>query len=488
MASSTVEKEAAFGFLPSMRQDRTYGIVDYTLTQIGFGIAAWSFLVGGWTGLSVKAGTSIWVILLGNALPVFLMLPLARHGGRLGLDTFLTAVTALGHAGAKVFFIIFAVLNLGYTAIVMFMLGESGTVLVEKSGGPAFLQSRQLGAPMFALIVFAVCIFIAYKGPDVIQVFTRVGVSAICLILVGLIIGVLVKYGPGHIFAAQPAEPFEDYRTGVMSAFEWNLGIGFSWLPYIGQWVRLSKTERGAVHGTFLGWGLLLNIAAIFGVFATLAIGFGDPITWILDLGGPWLGVVGILMLMLANTTTCVVLVYTQGLSFKTQFPRLRWGLAVLTIVPAGVLMISPTFYDAFGPFMAYVSFVMSVIAGVLVADYFLRRGRVEVGALYDRGNPHYRYPFGVNPGAVLAIAAGTVVYWLAFNPVTSAAGLPWFRVVGAGLPSFFVAALVYAAAMATVFKRYRALDFEWRRRLAAGDVRAVMLPSGLSATESVQS
>lgn len=482
MNVSKIEKEAMFGFLPSMREDRSYGLVDYTLTQIGFGIAAWSFLTGGWTGLSVKAGASIWVILLGNAFPVLLMLPLAKHGARLGLDTFITAVSALGHVGAKAFFAVFAILNLGYVMIVLFMLGESFTILVKRFGGPEFLQSRTTGAPIFALTFFVLCIYIAYTGPDVIKVFTRWGVTAVLLILTGLIVGVLAKYGLGNVFAAEPAEPFADYHTGVMTAFEWNVGLGFSWLPYIGQWVRLSKTERGAVQGTFLGWGLLLNIAAVFGVFATLSIGFGDPTAWILDIGGPVLGVVGLLMLILANTTTAVILMYTQGLSFKTQFPKWPWGRSVLTILPAGVLMLSPVFYDGYGTFLTYVSFVMSIMAGILVADYLLRRGRVEMGALYDRGNPHYRYPLGINPGAVVALAAGALAYLLAYNPVSGETGL-WFRFFAAGLPSFFVAGVVYAASMATVFAGYRKLDREWRRRVAAGDRGAVMLPSDQIAT-----
>jgi NCS1 family nucleobase:cation symporter-1 len=261
-----------------------------------------------------------------------------------------------------------------------------------------------------------------------------------------------------------------------MSALEWNVGLGFSWLPYIGQWCRLVKSERTAIHGTFLGWGLILNVAAVFGALATLAIGFGDPTDWIVTLGGTFLGVIGLIMLIIANTTSAVVLMYTQALSFKTQFPRWRWGWATATTIPAAVLMLSPSFYDAYGTFLTYVSFIMSIMAGIMVVDYFMRRGRVEVGALYDRGNPHYEFPLGINPSAIVAALAGSAAYWLAYNPVSGESGL-WFAYLAAGVPSFFVAALVYWVGMGTIFARYRKLDREWLARVRSGDVGAVVLP-----------
>lgn len=475
-SGNQIEKEAIFGFLPSMRKDRTYGLLDYTLTQIGFGLAAWCFLIGGWTGTVARASDAIWIILLGNALPVFLMLPLAKHAARRGLDTFLLAVPALGHVGSKIFFVVFAILNLGWITIALFMLGESFIRLVNLTGGPEALQTRTFGAPLFALVFFAFSLFVGFKGPEAIKIFTRWGVAAIMLILVGLIIGVIGKYGFGTVFAAEPTDAFENYHLGVMSGLEWNIGLGFSWLPYIGQWCRLVRSERAAVHGTFLGWGLILNIAAVFGALATLAIGFGDPTDWIVALGGTALGVVGLLMLILANTTSAVILIYTQGLSFKTQFPRWSWGRAVATTIPAALLMLSPSFYDAYGTFLLYVSFIMSIMAGIMVVDYFVRKGRVEVGAIYDRGNPHYRYPLGINPAAIIAAVVGSLAYWLAYNPVSGETGF-WFSYLAAGVPSFFVAGFVYWAGMVTVFSRYRKVDNEWCRRVEAGEIDAVMLP-----------
>ena len=108
-ASLHVEREAQFGFLPTARSERPFGLWDYLAVQVGFGIAAWCFLVGGLTGSVLDAQTAIPVILLGNAFPVFLIAPLALLFARYGVDTFIGVRAALGYRGADIFFLIFAI-------------------------------------------------------------------------------------------------------------------------------------------------------------------------------------------------------------------------------------------------------------------------------------------------------------------------------------------------------------------------------------------
>lgn len=475
MSKNAIEREVHFGFLPSLRRDRHFSLMDFILVQTGFGIAAWCFLVGGLTGTVLEGKYALWVILFGNAIPVLLILPIAKFLARSGLDTFIGSVAALGHRGAQVFFAIFAILNLGWITIALFMLGESAIKIAGHVGLPEFLTTRTTGAPIYAIIAFAASFSIAYAGPIAIKWFTRIGVPAILLILVGLIVVVVGKYGFTKVFESAPVAPYDDFRRSVMSSLEWNVGLGFSWLPYFGQWVRLARSESGAINGTFLGYGLLLNVAGVFGAFTALLVGSLDPTDWMISVGGTAFGLVGLVLLVLANLTSAVVLMYSQALSLKTVFPRASWFKSLATVLPAGFLMLSPAFYDAYGSFLAYVSFIMATFGGILVADYLMRSGKVEIGALYDRGNKHYQYWKGFNPAAVVALAVGTLFYWWTYNPVTDTPG-PLFGYLAAGIPSFFVSAIVYYAAAKTVFSSVYARDREWRARLAAGEDTAVML------------
>lgn len=478
MAEINVQREVEFGFLPTLGRDRLYGWIDFMLVQTGFGIAAWCFLVGGYTGTYIEGKYAIVAILVGNAFPVLMILPYAASTARYGVDTFIGTNAALGFNLSRTLFVIFAILNQGWIVIACFMLGESCIKVAGVFGAPEFLTTRTTGAPIFSIIFYCLGMFIAYKGPVAIKTFARIGVPAIIVILFGLIGFVLLKYGIHKVLDSAPSSPFPTFQESVANSIEVNAGLGFSWLVYLGQWCRLAKQESSAVGGTYLGFGLLLNVAGIFGAFTALLVGSLDPTDWMIGMGGEAFGTFGLVLLVLANLTSSVVLMYSQSLSVKTLFPRFPWKYAILTNLPAATLMFSPTFYDAYNKFLAYVSFIMATFGGVLVADwFFVHRQRFEVGALYDHGSPHYRYWSGWNPAAIIAILAGSGSYWYLYNPVTYVY-TDLFLWLGAGIPSFFVAAITYVIMAKLVFRNLPsyALDRDWRARVDAGDKSAVVV------------
>lgn len=441
-----VEREVRFGFLPALRGDRQFGLWDFLAVQTGFGIAAWCFLVGGYTGSVLSAGPSIGAILFGNAVPVFLIAPLAILFARYGVDTFIGSRAALGYKGSNLFFIIFAILNLGWITIATFMLGESMIRLLGAAGMEGALTSRAVGAPLFAIVAFCVAWVVAYNGPVAIRMFIRIGVPSMILILLGLIFVVLGVHGLEAVFSAAPAEPYDTFSRSLAAAVEWNVGLGFSWLPYIGQWARLAKDEKTAYVGTFLGWGVVLNLAGIFGAFTAILVGSLDPTDWMLNVGGVTFGIVGLAFLVLANLTSATVLIYSQALSMKTIFPTARWLRVCLSTLPAALLMLTPAMYDAYGAFLAYIAFIMAAYGGILVADFlFVKRQQIDVQSLYDTAGGQYAYSGGFNVPAHITLVIAAVFYFWTYNPATDVAG-PLFEYITAGIPTFFIAAGLYMA------------------------------------------
>jgi len=438
-----IKREVHFGFLPALPKDRQFGIWDFIAIQSGFGIAAWCFLVGGLTGTVVNAKAAVPIILFGNAFPVFLIVPLAIFFARYGVDTFIGARSALGYRGSDLFFVLFAVLNLGWITVACFMLGESAIKLANAMGASPFWTARTTGAPIFAIIAFFIAFWVAYKGPVAIKWFTRIGVPAIIAILVGLIGVILFGEGLGTVFSIQASSPYDDVARGYASALEWNVGLGFSWLPYIGQWCRLAKTEKAAFYGTFWGYGVVLNVAGVFGAFTALLVASLDPTDWMIAIGGTSWGLLGLVLLILANTTSAVILIYSQAISLKTVFPTQKWRNAVFTTLPAVFLMLSPVFYDGYGSFLAYVSFIMAAFGGILVVDFFvLRKQKVDLKALYNRGG-NYQFWKGFNPSALISLVLSAVFYFWNYNPLTDRAGI-LFKYISAGIPTYFFAAILY--------------------------------------------
>ncbi len=446
--SQPSQDEAAshFGILPAMSNERPFGLTDYVMMMVGFGIAAWSFLIGGYTGSVLPASQAIPVILFGNAMPVLLLLGLAKFFCRYGVDTFIGARAVLGWFGSKVFLVVFAIINLGWMTMASFMLGESFTTLFAEFNMPGWMTDRSIGAPVFAIGAFLVAWLIAYKGPIAIKLFNRVGVPTIFAIIAGLIFYILWVEGLDKAFSAAPAAPYDDPRRGLMSAIEWNVGLGFSWAAYFGQWCRLAKTEKTAVWGSFIGWGVLLNIAAILGALTALLVGVYDPAKWMISAGGPVFGVLGLILLILANLTSATILVYSQGISMKTMFPQWPWARSIATTLPAMLLMLTPAFYDGYTTFLSYISFIMAAIGAVMVVELvIIRRYKVDMIGMYDRSSSVYGYQNGINYAAYAAIILGGLFYFWTYDPVADAPG-PLFLYVSAGLPTFFMTALFYWA------------------------------------------
>jgi nucleobase:cation symporter-1, NCS1 family len=489
-SSEGVQSEAAFGFLPALKKDRIFGWFDFTLVQTGFGIAAWCFLVGGLTGVTVEGKYAIWVILLGNAIPVLLCLPFALQTARLGVDTFIASNMSLGYAFSKVFFTVFAVLNLGWIAIANFMLGQAAAKICEVFGLPAFFSTRTTGAPFWSIVFIIVALYITYLGPVAIRFLARVGVPAVLAILIWLIIAVVFKYGFHFVWSSEPVSPYTtaaggvDFRRSIVTALEWNVGLGFSWLVYLGQWCRLAKSESGSINGSYLGLGLILNIAGIFGAFTALSVGNLDPPNWMIPTGGNVLGVLGLLLLVAANLFACTHLTYSQALSVKSVIsPKANWTLCIATCLPAIALVVTPGFYDHYQRFLVAIAYLTAVFGGILVADWLLvHRKRAELGALYDHKNPQYRYWRGWNPTAVLAFVGGTASYWIIYNPWTDTPGVGFLGLaLGAGIPTFFIAGILYVALAKTVFRSLYEVDRAWQDVMDRGEF-AVMLPHDLAA------
>ncbi|GBD18575.1 putative allantoin permease [bacterium HR27] len=149
-------------------------------------------------------------------------------------------------------------------------------------------------------------------------------------------------------------------------------------------------------------------------------------------------------MLILANLTSATVLIYSQSLSIKTLFPNWKWLWALLTTIPAALLMLTPTVYDSYTKFLSYVSFIMAAYGGVMVADYvFIQRFHISLRDLYRQHAGRYQYLGGFNWEAYVAILLGGVFYFWTYNPATDRAG-PLFVYLTAGIPTFFLAAAVY--------------------------------------------
>ncbi|GEK32796.1 purine-cytosine permease family protein [Kurthia sibirica] len=448
---SNVNADIAFAYLPTHKKERKMKFFDLLLVQTVIGLSAFGLLSGAYAGSMLTTGDSMIAVLFGNAFPMFLIAPVAIYFAKYGVDTFVGYRSALGYNGGVAFFVLFYCLSLGYSALALFMAGESLSSALKIVHAPAVVSGSG-GATICALLLFVVALLIVIRGPHAIRKFNLFAVPAFFLFLIGLVIAVVFSDHIPALSKLVPIEPFENHTRSFVTALEINVALGFSWLPYLGQYSRLAKSTKSAYQASFYSYGVIVVVAAVVGALAALISGSMYPGDWMNAIMGSKYAIIGLILLTVANLGATLFLMYSFAISFKTMFSKSSWILAVCSLLPTVFLLLNSGFYDAFNIFMSVISFTMASLGGILIADYFfVKKQNISMRDLYNT-NGKYKYWFGFNPSAVVTLLVSYIFYWGIYNPITlEVTGL--FLKISAGIPTFFLSCAVYFICAKFIFR-----------------------------------
>jgi len=458
-----IEREVLFGALPVLGKERIFGFVDYIWLQTAYGVASWAFLVGSLTGLVTPASEAIPLTLLGNSFGLFPCAFYAVIFARYGADQFLLTRAAFGNRGGNLQLAIWIPINYGWIAYAAFLFGQSARKLTPMfwPGIPAWLSEEVPGATIWAIIATAVAAFVTYKGPIWAKWFTRVTTPLMLVILGGLIYYIFAVEGIESVFARPAPEPYETRELSFMNALEWNLGLGFAWAYYWGQWSRLAKTESAALHGPWWGWGPVMCIACVFCALTAIVTGAYDPTDWFVMLGGAEWGAIGLLLFAIANVGSIVLLIYTAAIPIKVAKPRIRWIHASVTIaaLPAIVLFLPEVFYN-YNVFLTLIGCLWTAYGAIIFMDFFAfrkKRGYFtidDIRDMYTMGKKFW-YHGGFNLAAWISFLTSFIVYLGVYDPLTGYVGYfgIGFPYVSGLLLVFGYSAALYWLLMKLIYK-----------------------------------
>jgi len=447
--SEKVREDVYFNLLPTKFEERVWGFWDFLAVQICFGIAAWFFLVGGFTGLVLPAKLAIPVVIFGNQVPLFLMSLLSLFGARYGIEMFLSARPMFGPLGADAWIIIYITSSYGWIAYASFLFGEAAYKFSKILGLPWVISTEVPGAIIWAVIATFIGLYIAYKGPTILKWFMRISALFLMAVLLGLIYYILAIYGVEKIASLPPPAPYMkdnqiDWPHNIASALEWNVGLGFSWAFWYGQYTRLARSESGAYHGTLWGWGILAGIAGVFSALTALIVGSFDPTDWIVALGTIELALIGLLLMAIANITSVAALVYPMSITLRSRLPRVKWKWAVLITSLPAIILENPLTFASYNVYLTYIALLTGIFAGILTGDYLLTRGGYYLRDIYNYKGGRYWYFKGVNPAGAIAAIVATGFYLWTWDPLLGVSHNGLFDKISAGIPTFFVAMFLY--------------------------------------------
>jgi NCS1 family nucleobase:cation symporter-1 len=433
---------------PLLKSERSWGTKELWVVLLVAAAATWCYIIGEYVGyyLNLKMGFAAMTAgsMIGMLLVVLAVVPCAT---RYGIDSIASSKPQFGNRGWVVTVFLQYSSIIGWNCLLLIFFGKSVAQLLATLGWIG--EGSGWVVPVASALACAIVYGVLMRGAT--------GLERVSKILFFFIVGVgawmiymLLTTQGETIAAAVPAYAsgslLWDYTTGI------ELGIVslLSWWPYIGAMVRESPDAHTATLPSMLGMGLPVPLLSVIGLAAILGLQTSDPSAWLVQLGGPLYGAIALLFVIAANLGTAVAGVYATavGLRQVPAFARMSWrSTLLLAIVPVAVvgIFLPDLFFDNFGVFLAFIGVFFAPLCAIQIVDYLiLRRQKIDIRAVYltDPGSA-YGYWAGVNPAAILAMAAGFFTYIYLLDPISYASRSP-YEYLTASLPTAVVGGAVY--------------------------------------------
>ena len=230
------------------------------------------------------------------------------------------------------------------------------------------------------------------------------------------------------------------------------VGITVSWVPYAADYTRFSRTRRGALAGTGIGYFVPDVWLLALGAVLVLSRQLDDPAALPAAVAaGGFAAIVALFALLVTETDEAFANAYSAAVSLQNAVPRAPQALLIVivtAIATAGALVVDMgNYYD----FLLLLGSVFVPLFAVLLADWLANGAHYAPEDVFDA--PAWR------PGLIAAWIAGFALYqWLYptgpgwwIDAVDRLNPPDWG--IGATVPSFLVAFCV-ASVVAVLARR----------------------------------
>ncbi len=438
----------------------------------------------------IREGMSWWqavlTIFLGNVIVIIPMVLNAHAGTRYGIPFPVYCRASFGILGANVPAMLRALVACGWFGIQTWIGGFCIYKVLEvyNPGWTALPAIDGLGinGPQIACFLgfWAVNILIIYLGIESIRFLLNI--KAPLLIMLGLALLAWAVYRAGGLgpILEKPARLTGDqFWAFFFPALTGAVGYWATLSLNIPDFTRYARSQRDQVLGQAVGLPTTMALYSFIGAAVTSAAviiypnvpekDLWEPINLISRFSNPLVLIFSLFALSLATLATNIAAnVVSPANDFAHVAPRyigFRTGGLITGVI--GILIQPWKLYnDPTGYIFTWLigySSLLGAIGGILIADYYIiRKTRLDLAGLYRKDGPYW-YCCGVNPVAVIALAAGIAlcvpgfVYTLTTPPKQDVVKNIWTQVYGyAWFVSLAVSFVVYlSGTMLTGSRRF---------------------------------
>jgi NCS1 family nucleobase:cation symporter-1 len=341
-----------------------------------------------------------------------------------------------------------AVSIIGWNSLLIIFFAKSAVQLSVALGILDLGWRNAALVPVLTVIACAIIFTALRRGATGVSMVSNILVAHV---FIGLwMLYLLVSRRWPELVAAHPANASPNHLWNYTTGIELGIGATLSWWPYIGAMIRMAPNGRTIVLPVMLGMAAPVPLLSLIGLAGSLVLKSSDPTEWLRIVGGPAYAIISLTFVTAANfgTTTAGIYASAIGLRNFATLQKCTWtALLLITIAPVALvgIFIPELFFAKFGNFLALIGVAFAPLCGIQIVDYFiLRRGRIDIRAIYvDAPERPYYFWRGINPAAMIALAAGCFTYVAFLNPL-SYESTTLYPYLTASLPSATAAALVY--------------------------------------------
>src|SRR6267378_3430461 len=369
-------------------------------------------------GIVLKLGLweTIAVIVLGNIVGCAIFAAFTVMGHKTGVNQMVLSRSAFGRRGAYLPSALMFVMTLGWIGVNTYFPVKIAMAILGQFGVPDTFTANLV----VITVVMVLQVLIGIYGFYAIRTFEKYTVPVTVAIMV--LMSVLAWSQPGVVNwgLKSTLEPGAHLAMLTLLMTAIGVGWGISWVTWAADYSRFVPrhvSSTCAFSYSYVGMFVPSVWLAILGATIASVTLDTDPAKMVSAVFGGVASLLVLLMVLHGPIATNILNVYSAALAALSMGIRLSRTALALIVGIAGYLVtvyfiFAPSFAKAFDNWMISLLLWMSPWAGVVMADFFIkRRGRIDVAELYrDPATSAYG---DINWGGIIAFLAGLVAGWL---------------------------------------------------------------------------
>ena len=418
---------------------RTLSFLDVSLLWGNLGVSLLVLVAGALLVPALGLAEALLAIVVGAVLGNALLGLAGLIGAERRLPSMVLLRDPLGQRGSYVPTVLNVLQNVGWATFELIVIAAAATALADRAFG---FSERWVWVLVFGAVTGA----LALAGPIslVRRYLRRFAIWAVVASLAYLAWWAIAGADVGSLWR-EPGAGGLTFWQGV----DLTIAMAASWLPLAADYTRFARSRRSAFFGTALGYFvphvLLFSLGALL-LLSRGVGGVGDLSGLLIALAAGGIGSgLALLALTFDETDEPFANVYSTAVSLQNLFPQLSQRLLIVLITATatvGALVVDLVQYEVFLFLLG--SFFVPLF-GVLAADFFLGAAAAV----------SFRWS-----GLVSWLVGFAVYQWIqptgpeAWTSVVADAPKAGSLAVGASLPSFAVAFVLYAGLRSLVAPR----------------------------------